>query len=49
MIALNGEIPTNPAGVATTVLGLVGTLVGGGALYDNRRKNKKIEEMRKTA
>jgi len=25
---------------------LVGTLAGGGALYDNRRKNKKIEEMK---
>ena len=45
--ALNGTLPTNPAGIATTVLGLVGTLVGGGALLDNRRKNRKIEEMKK--
>ena len=44
--ALNGRIPTSPAGIATTVLGLVGTLVGGGALYHNRRKNKKIEELK---
>jgi len=47
--ALNGKIPANPAGIATTVLGLVGTLVGGGALYDSRRKNRKIEEMKKEA
>jgi len=44
--ARNGRIPTNPAGIATTVLGLVGTLMGGGALYDNRRKNKKIAALR---
>ena len=44
--ALSGKLPTNPAGIVTTVLGLVGTLVGGGALYDNRRKNRKIEELK---
>lgn len=47
--ALNGRIPTNPAGIATTLLGVVGALVGGGALYDNRRKNRKIAEMRNAA
>jgi len=40
----SGSLTANPAGLVSTAIGLIGTLVGGGALLDNRRKDRKLQE-----
>ncbi|HUW35223.1 MAG TPA: hypothetical protein VM223_26740 [Planctomycetota bacterium] len=40
--AASGSLTANPSGLVTTGLGLIGTLVGGGALIDNREKDKTL-------
>ena len=44
--AASGSLTANPAGLVSTAIGLIGTLVGGGAMMDNRRKDRKIEAMK---
>jgi len=42
--AASGAVTANPAGLVSAAISLVGTLVGGGALPDNRRKDRKMKE-----